>query len=103
MMIELMAGKSAAIEGTVYDATPFKFSQDNTAINYFGKMLEAAGYSYYGSEKMYSGTNGKEMEAEIFFGIVYYQRLRHMVLDKWQVCQITFFAVFRNKCQGSMR
>ncbi|KAL0271895.1 UNVERIFIED_CONTAM: hypothetical protein PYX00_005060 [Menopon gallinae] len=85
MMIELMAGKSAAVEGTVYDATPFKFSQDNTAINYFGRMLEAAGYSYYGTEKMYSGTTGKDMEADIFFGIVYYQRLRHMVLDKWQV------------------
>ena len=25
------------------------------------------------------------MEASIFFGIVHYQRLRHMVSDKWQV------------------
>lgn len=34
---------------------------------------------------MYSGIDGREMQAEIFFGIVHYQRLRHMVSDKWQV------------------
>ena len=34
---------------------------------------------------MYSGTDGREFEADIFFGVVYYQRLRHMVADKYQV------------------
>lgn len=34
---------------------------------------------------MYSGIDGCEMKADIFFGIVHYQRLRHMVSDKWQV------------------
>lgn len=34
---------------------------------------------------MYSGVDGKEMKASIFFGVVHYQRLRHMVSDKWQV------------------
>jgi len=46
---------------------------------------EIAGYNYYGTETMYSGTDGVEMKAEIFFGIVHYQRLRHMVSDKFQV------------------
>ncbi|XP_030383724.1 DNA-directed RNA polymerase I subunit RPA2 [Scaptodrosophila lebanonensis] len=85
MMIETMAGKSAAVHGTVYDATPFRFSEKNTAINYFGKMLEAGGYNYYGTERLYSGIDGREMKADIFFGVVHYQRLRHMVFDKWQV------------------
>ena len=44
-----------------------------------------AGYNYYGTEKLYSGIDGREMEADIFFGIVHYQRLRHMVSDKFQV------------------
>ena len=44
-----------------------------------------AGYNFYGTERMYSGTDGREFEADIFFGIVYYQRLRHMVADKYQV------------------
>lgn len=47
MMIECMAGKSAAVHGLVHDATPFKFTEDNTAIDYFGKLLEAGeGYTY---------------------------------------------------------
>ncbi|KAF5272615.1 hypothetical protein FQR65_LT17315 [Abscondita terminalis] len=85
MMIELMAGKSAALHGLVHDASPFKFDEENTAIDYFGKLLEAGGYNYYGTETMYSGIDGRKMSAQIFFGIVHYQRLRHMVTDKWQV------------------
>ena len=34
---------------------------------------------------MYSGVDGRELHAEIFIGVVYYQRLRHMVSDKSQV------------------
>jgi DNA-directed RNA polymerase, beta subunit/140 kD subunit len=34
---------------------------------------------------MYSGVDGSMMQAQIFFGVVHYQRLRHMVSDKWQV------------------
>jgi len=87
MMIENMAGKAAAIHGRVYDATPFTFSEadDNDAIDYFAKQLEQAGYNYYGTETLYSGVSGVEMRAEIFFGIIHYQRLRHMVSDKFQV------------------
>ncbi|XP_026677810.1 DNA-directed RNA polymerase I subunit RPA2 [Diaphorina citri] len=85
MMIECMAGKSAAVHGLVHDATPFKFTENNTAIDYFGKLLEAGGYNYYGTETMYSGVDGSMMQAQIFFGVVHYQRLRHMVSDKWQV------------------
>lgn len=44
-----------------------------------------AGYNYYGTERLYSGIDGKEFEADIFIGVVYYQRLRHMVSDKFQV------------------
>ena len=43
------------------------------------------GYNFYGTERMYSGTDGREMDVDIFIGVVYYQRLRHMVYDKYQV------------------
>lgn len=85
MMIESMAGKSAAMSGTTYDASPFVFNEQNTAINHFGELLQQAGYNYYGNETMYSGVDGREMEVQIFFGVVYYQRLRHMIADKFQV------------------
>ena len=48
-------------------------------------ILITAGYNYYGTERMFSGVNGQELEADIFIGVVYYQRLRHMVSDKFQV------------------
>lgn len=85
MMIEAMAGKSAAVHGLVHDATPFRFNEDDTAVEYFGKLLELGGYNYHGTERMYSGVDGREMTVDIFFGVVHYQRLRHMVSDKWQV------------------
>ncbi|ESP01571.1 hypothetical protein LOTGIDRAFT_180297 [Lottia gigantea] len=85
MMIESMAGKSAASHGLCHDATPFTFSEEEPAIDHFGLMLTKAGYNYYGTERLYSGTDGRELEVDIFFGIVYYQRLRHMVSDKFQV------------------
>ncbi|XP_038655025.1 DNA-directed RNA polymerase I subunit RPA2 [Scyliorhinus canicula] len=85
MLIESMAGKSAAMHGLCHDATPFTFSEENSALEYFGKMLQAAGYNYYGTERLYSGISGLELEADIFIGVVYYQRLRHMVSDKFQV------------------
>lgn len=61
------------------------FSEENTAVNHFGEQLIAAGYNYYGNEPMYSGITGQEFAADIYLGVVYYQRLRHMVDDKYQV------------------
>jgi DNA-directed RNA polymerase I subunit RPA2 len=69
------------------DATPFTFHEtgDQVAVDYFGEQLLAAGYSYYGSEPLYSGVSGCLMQADLYIGVVYYQRLRHMVSDKYQV------------------
>lgn len=39
----------------------------------------------HGNEPMYSGATGEELRADIYVGVVYYQRLRHMVNDKFQV------------------
>lgn len=35
-----MAGKSAAEFGKSFDSTPFEFSDENPAVDYFGKILE---------------------------------------------------------------
>ena len=39
MMIESMAGKSASLHGLCHDATPFTFSEDTPAVDYFGQLL----------------------------------------------------------------
>ncbi|RKF55606.1 DNA-directed RNA polymerase I subunit RPA2 [Golovinomyces cichoracearum] len=85
MFIESLAGKSGALHGLAQDSTPFKFNEENTASDYFGHQLMKAGYNYYGNEPMYSGITGEELYADIYIGLVYYQRLRHMVNDKYQV------------------
>eukprot|EP00656_Telonema_subtile_P016185 TRINITY_DN18534_c0_g1_i2.p1 TRINITY_DN18534_c0_g1~~TRINITY_DN18534_c0_g1_i2.p1 ORF type:complete len:927 (-),score=299.62 TRINITY_DN18534_c0_g1_i2:196-2976(-) len=85
MLIEIMGGKAGALHGVHQDASPFQFDEDQPAVDYFGSQLKKSGFDYYGSETLYCGTTGVEMEAEIFMGIVYYQRLRHMVSDKYQV------------------
>jgi len=85
MLVESMAGKSAALHGIFHDATPFRFNEKERAVDYFGEQLTRAGYNYYGNEPMYSGISGQEFHADIYIGVVYYQRLRHMVKDKFQV------------------
>ncbi|KAH9421488.1 DNA-directed RNA polymerase I subunit RPA2 [Dermatophagoides pteronyssinus] len=108
-MIETLAGKSASMHGLVHDCTPFTFSEDNLASDYYGKLLESYGFNYYGTEKMFSGVDGRELEAQIFIGVVYYIRLRHMVGDKYQVRstgpidQITHQPVKGRKRAGGIR
>lgn len=85
MFIESLAGKSGALHGLAQDCTPFSFDEQNTAADFFGAQLQTAGYNFYGNEPMYSGITGKEFAADIYLGVVYYQRLRHMVSDKFQV------------------
>jgi DNA-directed RNA polymerase I subunit RPA2 len=85
MFVESLAAKAGALHGVAQDATPFQFNEDFPAADYFGEQLLNAGYSYHGNEPMYSGITGEEFHADIYLGIVYYQRLRHMVSDKYQV------------------
>jgi DNA-directed RNA polymerase I subunit RPA2 len=67
--------------------TPGKGGQQEriNPVEEFGQQLEAAGFAKYGQEKMISGVTGEEMACDIYIGVVYYQRLRHMVSDKFQV------------------
>ena len=47
-------------------------------------------------EALVSGVTGEEFGADIYIGPVYYQRLRHMVSDKFQVRILPPMAVNRN-------
>jgi len=85
MLLESMAGKAGAMHGHFQDATPFQFHEEHRAVDYVGQQLLKSGYNYYGSEPLYSGISGRVMQCDIFIGVVYYQRLRHMVSDKSQV------------------
>lgn len=85
MMVEQMAGKSGALHGMFHDSTPFRFDEKCRAVDYFGEQLVKAGYNYFGNETLYSGYTGEPFNVDIFMGVIHYQRLRHMVSDKFQV------------------
>jgi DNA-directed RNA polymerase beta subunit/intein/homing endonuclease len=76
--IECLASKEAAETGHFVDGTPF----NNYDIKQLPDALKKLGYSPYGTEKMYCGFTGRQMDVEIFIGPVYNIRLKHMVLDK---------------------
>ena len=85
MFVESLAGKAGALHGLAQDSSAWRFDEHQTAGDYFGEQLLAAGYNYHGNEPMYSGITGEEFAADIYLGVVFYQRLRHMVNDKFQV------------------
>lgn len=74
------------------DASSFQKCDDQDSeyakdpIAYIGAELARHGYARHGQEVMINGFTGEEMPCDIFVGLVYYQRLRHMVKDKFQVC-----------------
>ena len=77
-LIESIAGKVAALEGRTIDATPFyKEPIDEIKIT-----LKRLGYPSTGVEALYDGRTGELLQHPIFIGIVYYQKLHHMVSDK---------------------
>ena len=47
-----------------------------------GRLLVEHGYHYSGKDYITSGVTGEPLSAYVFFGPVYYQRLKHMVMDK---------------------
>jgi len=109
MLLESIAGKAGAMHATQQMGTPFQFSERNRAVDHFGEQLSAAGYAYHGKENMHSGVYGNEMEVHIFVGLIYYQRLRHMVSDKDQVRakgpinQLTHQPIHGRKVHGGIR
>ncbi|KAK1256915.1 DNA-directed RNA polymerase II subunit RPB2 [Acorus gramineus] len=95
MLLESIAAKGGSLHGKFVDATPFSSSTKNvdgdlpheskSLVDELGPLLSSYGFNYHGLEVLYSGVYGTELACEIFIGPVYYQRLRHMVSDKFQV------------------
>jgi len=86
MLVEMITSKTGLLEGEFVDASPFQTSDrkhqpyDISSIN-----LENYGFYWNGEETLISGSTGEVQYVDIFIGSVYYQRLRQMVNDKFQV------------------
>jgi len=85
VILESVAGKLGATRGVFQDSSPFRFFKDRVSAYDFGEKLRQSGFQFFGGEILYSGYTGEPFQADTFVGLVQYQRLRHMVLDKFQV------------------
>lgn len=77
-LIECLMGKVGAIMGTEVDGTSF----NEIDIEKVKDMLEKLGYERNATEYMYNGMTGQRLRIPIFIGPTYYQRLKHLVMDK---------------------
>jgi DNA-directed RNA polymerase II subunit RPB2 len=78
-LIEAMSNKLGIQLGTFIDATPFTVSNRITDLK---TEMTLRGFEPHGHEILYNGETGEMMEADVFMGPIYYQRLKHMVEDK---------------------
>jgi DNA-directed RNA polymerase subunit B' len=80
-LLETLGGKAGAIGGLLMDGTAFS---GNTELQ-FKEILKKNGFEENGEEVLYDGFTGKQIKAKIFVGVVYYQRLHHLVSNKMHV------------------
>jgi DNA-directed RNA polymerase subunit B' len=83
-LLETLAGKSSSVRGQKTYGTAFSQSGNDRLADY-GKILEAHGFDKYGEETLYDGITGRPFKSKLFIGVVYYNRLHHMVSNKMQV------------------
>lgn len=78
--LEILASAGGALLGKRVNGSMFsKFNEQD-----FRRVLKDYGYNEFSREKMISGRTGKEIEAQIFMGPVFFQVLKHQVEDKIQ-------------------
>lgn len=77
--LEIASNRLGIRLGSFVDATPFTMSN---RVGVLRKAMIDSGFHPYGYENLYNGQTGEIMDAEIFMGPIYYQRLKHMVEDK---------------------
>jgi len=80
-LVECLLGKVMLFHGQEGDATPF---MDTFRFDSIVDYMHHTGLQRFGNEVMFCGHTGKQLQAQIFVGPVYYQRLKHMVDDKIQ-------------------
>ncbi|KAJ3172021.1 DNA-dependent RNA polymerase II [Geranomyces variabilis] len=77
-LVECLLSKLGTLTGIEGDASPFT----DVTVDQISSSLAEFGYQKRGFEVLYNGHTGKKLQAQVYFGPTYYQRLKHMVDDK---------------------
>ena len=80
-ILEMLGGKAASLSVKQVDGSAFGGDVEES----FEKTLEQYGFKSDGKERLYDGLSGEVIEAEIFMGVIYYQKLHHLVSNKMHV------------------
>ena len=77
-LMELLGGKAGLMTGKLHYGTAF----GGDKVDDIREELFRHGWNYQGKDTLTSGITGECLQAYIYQGPVYYQKLKHMVLDK---------------------
>ena len=80
-VLEMIAGKVGSMEGRIIDGTAFSGEREASIRD----GLERNGFKNTGKEVMYDGRTGRMIQAEVYTGVIFYEKLHHMVSGKMHV------------------
>ncbi len=78
-VLEMMGAKISTMTGENIDSTIFNGQPEKSMRD----ELKKYGFRESGNEVMYDGITGKKFKVDIFVGVIYYQKLHHMVASKF--------------------